>query len=359
MEAVTEFLKKLASKGIKLSAEAGRLNCYAQKGVLTNDLRDGITKFRTEIMALLEARKERLSANINGSPPGRSMDFPLRPVDRAQYDRLPLSFAQERLWLVNQLEPDSIAYNLPFGVTIRGELDITHLDQALNLIIARHENLRTAVPQPGRSAQQLILDSIDFKLERIDLSHYESREERDKEAKQLCQTDAVALFDLARGPLLRGKVIKLAEQEHILMLYMHHIVSDGWSAGVLIKELGSIMEAFRQGRPSGVGPAADSVRGLQRVATHLAGRGRSTEAATCLLAGETGGCSGEFGPGDRLPPAERAKLCRSQLRLRPGCAADRAAQKPRPTRERHAVHDPAGCLQGIAVSLHRDKAISV
>ena len=171
-----------------------------------------------------------------------------------------MSFAQEGLWFVDQLEPDSIAYNVPIGVTIKGELDINQLDQALNLIIARHENLRTVFPSQDGQAQQLILDSIDFKLERTDLSHYESREERDKEAKQLCQTGAAALFDLARGPLLRGKVIKLAEHEHIFILYMHHIACDGWSVGVLIKELGSIMEAFRQGRPSGVGPAADSVR---------------------------------------------------------------------------------------------------
>ena len=185
---------------------------------------------------------------------GKSDIPPLRPVDRSQYERLPLSFAQERLWFINQLEPDSIAYNLPIGVTIRGELDINHLDQALNLIIARHENLRTLFPSQDGQAQQLILDSLDFKLERTDLSHYENREERDKEAKRLCQTGAAALFDLARGPLLRGKVIKLAEHEHILMLYMHHIVSDGWSVGVLIKELGSIMEAFRQGRPPELAP---------------------------------------------------------------------------------------------------------
>jgi acyl carrier protein len=173
---------------------------------------------------------------------------PIQPVDRAQFDRLPLSFAQERLWFINQLEPDSAVYNLPGAVTIRGELDINQLEQAFNLIIARHENLRTLFPSQDGQAQQLILDRVDFKLERVDLSHYEIREARDNKAKKICQTDAATPFDLAGGPLIRGKVIKLAVDEHILMLNMHHIISDGWSLGVLIKEIGLIMEAFREGR---------------------------------------------------------------------------------------------------------------
>ncbi len=173
---------------------------------------------------------------------------PIRPVDRAKFERLPLSFAQERVWFFEQLDPDSVRYNLPIAVILHGELDINHLDQAFNLIIARHENLRTLFPSQEGQAQQLILDSLDFKLERMDLSHYPSREARDRQAKEICQSDAATPFDLARGPLLRGKVIKLGEHEHIVMLNMHHIVSDGWSLGVLIKELDLIMEALRQGQ---------------------------------------------------------------------------------------------------------------
>ncbi|MBZ5526231.1 MAG: amino acid adenylation domain-containing protein, partial [Acidobacteriia bacterium] len=171
----------------------------------------------------------------------------IRPADRSKLERLPLSFAQERLWFINQLEPESVAYNLPVAVTISGELDVERLEQAVNLIIARHENLRTVFPSHEGQAQQVILESLDFKLERIDLSHYESREERESKAREICHAEAVRPFDLARGPLFRGKVIKLEEQEHVLMLTMHHIISDGWSIGVLIKELGLILEAFREG----------------------------------------------------------------------------------------------------------------
>jgi amino acid adenylation domain-containing protein len=173
---------------------------------------------------------------------------PLRPVDRAQFERLPLSYAQERVWFINQLEPDNVAYNVPVAITVSGELEISQLEQAFNLIIARHENLRTLFPSHEGQAQQLILERLDFKLERVDLSHCASREEREREAKAICQSEAGTPFDLARGPLFRGKVIRLSRHEHIVMLNMHHIISDGWSLGVLIKELGQIMEAFRQGR---------------------------------------------------------------------------------------------------------------
>ncbi|HXI92646.1 MAG TPA: amino acid adenylation domain-containing protein, partial [Blastocatellia bacterium] len=173
---------------------------------------------------------------------------PIVPVNRAQLDRLPLSFAQERLWFLNELEPGTARYNVPGAVTISGELDVHQLELAFNLVIARHENLRTVFPSQDGQAEQRILDRVDFKLERIDLSDCETGEGREHEAKRVCQADAATPFDLANGPLLRGKVIKLAGQKHILMFNMHHIISDGWSVGILIRELGVIIEALRQGR---------------------------------------------------------------------------------------------------------------
>jgi len=172
----------------------------------------------------------------------------IEPADRSQYAQLPLSFAQERLWFIHQLEPDNPGYNVPGAVTIRGELEIDHLDEAFNLVIARHDSLRTLFPSENGLAHQQILDRVDFRIERIDLSALEDQSDRAEEALRLCQTDAARPFDLATGPLMRGQVIKLAEDEHILMLNMHHIISDGWSMGVMIKELAVIMDAIRQGR---------------------------------------------------------------------------------------------------------------
>lgn len=176
---------------------------------------------------------------------------PISPVDRTHFERLPLSFAQERLWFSEQLAPGTGRYNLYRAVTISGELDIDRLEQAFNLVIARHENLRTVFPSEKGQAQQLILDSLDFKLERIDLSRYPSKEERHSKTREICQKEAARPFDLARGPLLRSCVIKHAEQEHILLLIMHHIISDGWSVVVLTRELDLTMQALRQdGRPN-------------------------------------------------------------------------------------------------------------
>jgi amino acid adenylation domain-containing protein len=172
----------------------------------------------------------------------------IRPIDRTKLDRLPLSYAQERLWFLHQLDPRSAGYNVPAAAILHGELDINQVENAFNWIIARHENLRTLFPSREGQAQQLILKSVDFKLERIDLSHCQNKHEREAKAKEICRADAAAPFDLACGPLIRGKAIKLADDEHILLLNMHHIISDGWSMVVLMKELGLIIEALRQGK---------------------------------------------------------------------------------------------------------------
>ncbi|HKO57468.1 MAG TPA: amino acid adenylation domain-containing protein [Thermoanaerobaculia bacterium] len=176
---------------------------------------------------------------------------PIRPVDRSRLGRLPLSFAQERLWFFDQLEPGSVRYNITTAVTITGALDVDQVEEACNLIIARHENLRTVFPSEDGQAHQLILGEVSFELERADLSNYDDRDAR---AKETCRADAAKPFDLARGPLVRGKVIRLGEQEHILALNMHHIISDGWSTVVMLKELRLIMAALREGRRPELAP---------------------------------------------------------------------------------------------------------
>src|SRR6185436_11088589 len=114
---------------------------------------------------------------------------PIQPVDPTQLQRLPLSFAQERVWFFEQLEPGTAVYNLPRAVSIRGELNLDQLEHACNLIIARHENLRTIFPSRHGQVQQVILESLNFKLQRIDLSHYQTKEQREARAKEICQTD--------------------------------------------------------------------------------------------------------------------------------------------------------------------------
>src|SRR5262249_46558896 len=125
---------------------------------------------------------------------------PIRPVDRTHFDRLPLSFAQERIWFLDQFEPQNAVYNIPVAVTIRGEVDINQLDRAFNLIIARHENLRAVFPSDEGRPQQLIRDSLEFQLDRIDLSHLEGADVRVAKAREICEADVAMPFDLAQGP---------------------------------------------------------------------------------------------------------------------------------------------------------------
>ncbi|TDR38513.1 amino acid adenylation domain-containing protein [Tahibacter aquaticus] len=177
----------------------------------------------------------------------------LVPVDRQAWPRLPLSYAQERLWFIHQLDPDGSGYNVPGAVRIAGELDIEQLQQAFGLIVQRHESLRTVFrSEQGQPCQQ-VLDTVDFRLGRIDLTA-QAAGAREARARALCEAEAATPFDLASGPLIRGQVIRLAADDHVLMLNLHHIVSDGWSIGVLVSELGQMLDALRAGRAPALAP---------------------------------------------------------------------------------------------------------
>ncbi|WP_164021357.1 non-ribosomal peptide synthetase, partial [Pyxidicoccus trucidator] len=170
---------------------------------------------------------------------------PLRPAPR---DRLlPLSFAQQRLWFLDQLQPGSPSYNMPTALRLDGMLDVAALGRAFTELVRRHEALRTTFRDEGGTPVQLISPPAPFDLPVLDLSSNEDREAR---ARLLAQQDAVRAFDLTRGPLLRASLLRLAEQQHVLLLNMHHVVSDGWSMGVLVSEIGALYQAFSAGRPS-------------------------------------------------------------------------------------------------------------
>jgi len=158
-------------------------------------------------------------------------------------ENLPLSFAQERLWFVDQLDPGSAEYNLPIAVKIEADLDLDKVEKALKMIIARHESLRSIFPSKEGTVEQHILEEIDFSLTRVDLSHMK-KDEALQEAQKLAKAEASTAFDLLHGPLVRASVITLAKEEHILVINMHHIISDGWSIGILFKEFDFIMRGL-------------------------------------------------------------------------------------------------------------------
>ncbi|HVG43869.1 MAG TPA: condensation domain-containing protein, partial [Longimicrobium sp.] len=169
---------------------------------------------------------------------------PVVPVDR---DRpLPLSFAQERLWFLDRLEGGSATYNLPGALRFAGALDAAALERALGEIVRRHEALRTVFREVDGGAVQVTLPFAGFALPVDDLSGLPETA-RETEVRRRAREDAARPFDLAEGPLFRAALLRVADEEHVLLLCTHHIVSDGWSTGVLHRELGALYPAFARG----------------------------------------------------------------------------------------------------------------
>jgi amino acid adenylation domain-containing protein len=172
---------------------------------------------------------------------------PLVPASRDA--QLPLSFSQQRMWLLDQLEPDTPTYNISHALQLKGTLDTEALKWSLGEIVSRHESLRTTFEAVDGEPVQVISPTLDTKLPVEDLSGLEQAR-REAEAERLALEEKRRPFDLERGPLFRSTLLRLAEQEHVLLVSMHHIVSDGWSMGVFWRELGALYEAFSRGEPS-------------------------------------------------------------------------------------------------------------
>ncbi|MFP2934356.1 condensation domain-containing protein, partial [Pyxidicoccus sp. 3LG] len=191
----------------------------------------------------LSALAARVESSLQAGP-GVSLPA-LTRAPRA--DALPLSFAQQRLWFLHQLEPASAVYNIPAALRLTGALDGVALQRALSELVRRHESLRTRFASFNGQPSQRIGEPGPLPLPEVDLS---SREDRESEVRRLAEVDANQPFDLDRGPLLRASLLRLGTQEHVLLLNMHHIVSDGWSMDVLVREVAALYEAFSAGQPS-------------------------------------------------------------------------------------------------------------
>ncbi|HST62245.1 MAG TPA: amino acid adenylation domain-containing protein, partial [Longimicrobium sp.] len=162
---------------------------------------------------------------------------------------LPLSFAQERLWFLDRLEPGSATYNLPFARRLRGALDVGALERALGEIVRRHESLRTVFAEVDGSPVQVVAPVGAFVLPVEDLSGL-SEADRESAVRRRAGEEAVRPFDLSAGPLFRAALLRVDEEDHVLLLSLHHVVSDGWSMGVLFRELSALYAAYREGRES-------------------------------------------------------------------------------------------------------------
>ncbi|HEY9404140.1 MAG TPA: amino acid adenylation domain-containing protein [Pyrinomonadaceae bacterium] len=257
MTTAAAFIKRLDLLGVELEASGERLRCNAPKGVLTSELRAELAERKEELLGLLR----RDGAHPGGNDGGRrsagnslttkttdaSSSARLVRVSREQ--RLPLSFAQQRLLFLDQLEPGNPFYNLPEAVRLRNPLNVAALEQTLGEIQRRHEVLRTTFPVVEGQPEQVIAPAESLRLRVVDLRHLPEAT-REAAGHRLARLEARRPFDLARGPLMRASLIRLDSDNHFLLLNMHHIVSDGWSTGVIVGETMTLYKALSDGRPS-------------------------------------------------------------------------------------------------------------
>ncbi|MEN8215020.1 MAG: amino acid adenylation domain-containing protein [Pseudomonadota bacterium] len=228
MKYTEDFLLELGKLDIKVWAENDRIRCKAPKGVLTTELRAELTERKTELLQFLH-KKEIFEQAI---PP------------LSEGEALPISLAQHRLWFLYQLEGQSTAYNIPAALRLSGQLNETALQRSLTTLIQRHDSLRLCFSVTDGEAT-VELNEVYNPLSVTDLSEL-SETEQQAQVRECISNHIQTLFDLSSGPLLSLHLLKLGEKEHILLFNMHHIISDGWSMDVLIRDWGLLYNAYAQ-----------------------------------------------------------------------------------------------------------------
>ena len=161
----------------------------------------------------------------------------------------PMSFSQQRLWFLDQLEPNSASYNIPAALRLTGRLNVEALKQSLNEIVARHEVLRTTFATMDEEPVQVVAPMQEGDLSVVNLEPLPA-EERETTVQRLADEEAQRPFDLRHGPLLRVTLLRLSDESHVLLVTMHHIISDGWSMGIFTNEVVTLYDAFAQNKPS-------------------------------------------------------------------------------------------------------------
>ena len=223
-----DLLSCLGSHNIRLWAENEQLRYSAPKGVMTEDLLAEIRKNKDELLNLVK-NTERFRRAVS-----------LVPVERT--DTLRLSFAQERLWFLYHLFPEIPAYNVPLIMRLRGVMHIPALQKSLQALIDRHETLRTCFPTIDDQPAQVIRDDCPIPLLEHNLKNLPEAE-RETAVDKLIEEEIQRPFDLTNGPVIRAALLRMADQDHILLITLHHIVTDGWSRGIIQRDLSALYNA--------------------------------------------------------------------------------------------------------------------
>ena len=210
----------------------------------------GSDSLEERLARLSPAKRSLLELRLGRSAAEPAPDDDLRPISRRiRHTPVPLSFSQQGLWFLEQLDPGTPLYHLRRRIRLRGRLEYRELHRALEQLVARHESLRTTFPSIDGNPVQAITEAGDLDFPVIDLTDLPPGE-RETAAESAAAEEGRRPFDLARGPLVRARLLRLAPEEHLLLLTVHHMVSDGWSMGLLFRELGVMYEACLEGRPA-------------------------------------------------------------------------------------------------------------
>ena len=232
-----ELLSHLRQNNVNLWVEGDRLRYQGSQEVMTLELLEQIRKHKMEIITFLG------KADAN-----RESSLPEIRTDLRSPENLPLSFAQESLWFLHQLQPENVSDHLYVGFRINGPLQIDSLKRSFKEIVKRHEILRTTFPGVDGKPVQIITSQLNLNISEIDLSNL-SGSEKAEEAQRLAIAEAQKPFEFESEHLLRVKLLILGKDEYILLFTMHHIISDGFSFDILFSELSALYEAYTSGKP--------------------------------------------------------------------------------------------------------------
>ncbi|MCK5522105.1 MAG: amino acid adenylation domain-containing protein [Thiomargarita sp.] len=259
MKKIENFLFELYDLDIKLWLQEDALRYSAPEDGITSDLLAQLREHKMEIIAFLKDNpffEDNVLKKRHSQASSTTLLEPIRKLSR-ENKKFPLSFAQQRLWFLYQLEEKNAVYNLPVAHRIEGPLHYHALEQSLQEIVRRHETLRTTFPtvngEPIQVVQLISELYPQVLLPIVDLRNLPPEKQK-TEVQRLSNEEAQHLFDLVQGPLFRAKLLKLGADTYVFLFNLHHIISDGWSIQIFIRELWNIYEAFLQGKPSPLSP---------------------------------------------------------------------------------------------------------
>jgi amino acid adenylation domain-containing protein len=235
--AVEKLIATLRAVKVKLWIEEGKLKFSAPPGVMTDQLRTELSLSKSALIAWLE---QTVPVAQHKAPPIPSLE---------RRDELVLSFGQERLWFLYELDPESPAYNISSVTRVAGSIDHASLRASFAEIVTRHEVLRTTISADGGRPYAVIARTPAMELPLVDLRDIEASR-REEVVRQLVDRETRRPFDLSRGPVLRTGLLRTQDDEHVLLITLHHAFCDGWSLGVLYRELAEFYEAGCSGRPA-------------------------------------------------------------------------------------------------------------